>query len=242
MSEEAALQFLRASEHEFCESRLILVERVISGFLQGLTENPDLLAILEDCAKSASYPSEYKKAVSRDGVGSYLLLPQGTKQMISLVTGLMYEFDNGTISIVDFVTKFFPSDSSNASYGMFCERIIKPYFDAFTRRLKGEPDTVSETLAEKLQTPYSFPDKAKEDCEHWLKALLDIAAGDNNTPEDKRREYIEMIKGMIYVLEGRNPLLIKLLWTGLKNTLGNFRPGRRELSEIKNILTVYGVL
>ena len=242
MSDESAIQFLRAAEREFCESRLILVERVIAGFLQGLTESRELLAVLEDCAKGASYPAEYKKAVSRDGVGSYLLLPQGTKQIVSLVTGLLYEFDAGTLSIVDFVTKFFASESSHASYEMFCERVITPYFDAFTRRLEGEPEAVSETLAEKTQAPTSFPDKAKEDCDHWLKALLDAVTGDNGTPEDKRREYAEMIKGLLYVLEGRNPMLIKLLWIGLKNTLGNYRPGRRELAEIKTILTVYGVL
>jgi hypothetical protein len=48
-----------------------------------------------------------QKAVSRDGVGSYLLLPQGTKQMISLVTGLMYEFDNGTIPLSTLSPNFF---------------------------------------------------------------------------------------------------------------------------------------
>jgi len=242
MSDEAALDFLREAERNFYDSRIILVERVIARYLQSLTECRELLAVLEDCAKGANYPAEYKKAISRDGVGSYFIMPQGTKQVISLVSGLLYEFDSGALSIVDFVTKFFPSDASQDSYRLFCERLIAPYFDAFVRRLKGEPEAVSETLAEKTQRPFSFPDKVKEDCDHWLKALLDIVTGDNGTPEDRRREYAEMIKGMLYVLEGRNPLLIKFVWIGLKNTLGYYRPGRRELAEIKTILTVYGVL
>lgn len=242
MEHEAAINKFNSAVEEFYRSRLILVDRVITGFLRSIAEEPELMDVLNDAAATASYANEYKKAVSKDGIGSYFLLPQGGKQIITLVTGLLYEFDNKTLSIVDFVTKFFPSDSAHDSYSNFCGRVITPYAEAFRRRLIGEPETVSEALAEPRPTPAAFPDKAKEDCEYWLNALLDAVIGDNSTAEDKRREYVTMIKGMLYVLDSRNPLLIKLLWLGLKNTLGAYRPGKRELNEIKTVLFTYGVL
>ncbi|HOL61395.1 MAG TPA: hypothetical protein PLS05_05920 [Clostridia bacterium] len=242
MDIESAVKKLNEGIDEFYRSRLILVDRVIAAFLQTLAGDSVLMATLQECASSVNYANEYKKAISKDGIGSYFLLPQGSKQIITLVTGLLYEFDNKTLSIVDFVTKFFPAETSHESYVSFCDRVIRPYGEAFSRMLKGEPDAVTETLAEAAPQPLTFPDKAKEDCEFWLKALLDVVTGDNSAPEDKRREYFTMIKGMMYVLDGRNPLLIKLLWIGLKNTLSGYKPSKRELDEIKLVLFTYGVL
>lgn len=242
MAKQTALEKFNTAIEEFYRSRLILVDRVICSFLQTLAEDKELLAVLADCAETVNYSNEYKKAISKDGIGSYFLLPQGGKQIVTLVTGLLYEFDNKTLSVVDFVTKLFPSESTHESYTGFCDRIIRPYAEAFRARLMGEPEAVCETLAEAAPAPLTFPQKAAEDCEYWLHALLDAVTGDNGTAEDKRREYVTMIKGMLYVLDGRNPLLIKLLWIGLKNTLGTYKPGKRELNEIKLLLFTYGVL
>lgn len=242
MEHEAAIKKFDVAIQEFYHSRLILVDRVIASFLQTLAQDAELMGVLESCSSTTGYAAEYKKAVSKDGIGSYFLLPKGAKQIVTLVTGLLYEFDNKTLSIIDFVTKFFPADSAHGSYTDFCNRLITPYAEAFRGRLLGEPEAISDTLAETPSAPPAFPDKAKEDCEYWLGALLDVVTGDNNTSEEKRREFVTIIKGMLYVLNSRNPLLIKLLWIGLKNTLGVYKPGKRELGEIKSLLFTYGVL
>jgi hypothetical protein len=68
---------------------------------------------------------------------------------------------------------------------------------------------------------------------------LDIAACDNNTPEDKRRKYIEMIKGMIYVLKGAI-LAHQTFMDWSQKHLRKLQTCRREHSEIKIFLLSTG--
>lgn len=242
MQELSSLEKLNNAIEDFYRSRLILADRVIADFLKTVAADDALISVVSEAAGAAGYAAEYKKAITKDGISSFFLLPTGAKQIITLVTGLLYEFDNNTLSIIDFVTKFFPSDTANEAYTSFCNRIIKPYAEAFKARLVGEPDAVYQAMADATPKLQALPDKAKEDCNYWLGALLDSVTGDNGTPEDKRREFVIMIKGMMYVLDSHNPILIKLLWIGLKNTLGAYKPGKRELQELKSLLHTYGVL
>ncbi|MFA5449536.1 MAG: hypothetical protein WC292_03755 [Clostridia bacterium] len=235
------LKKFNAAIDAFFSSRLIIVEGTIRSYLELVADESELLRIISESAKNNAYALEYKKAVSRDGVGGFLTIPSNRRQLITLVTGLLYEFDAKTLSVIDFVTRFFPAETSHESYRLFCEKVIMPYADAFRYMLEGEPRELSEAIAEELAI-IPYPDKAKEDTDFWLYSLLDIVVGDNSSTEENRREYVAMIKGLLYVSETRNPMLIKTVWIGLKNTLGFRKPFMRELKEIEMILKSYGVI
>lgn len=227
--------------NEFYTSRLIIVEKSIKKLLELIVSTPPLYRTVSECAATVNYPAEFKKAASRDGVGGKFTLPVNRRHVVALVTGLLYEFDNKTLSIVDFVTGYFTAETTHQSYLRFCDSVIKPYADAFLCLIEGEPREISEALAGELAL-IPFPDKAKEDVDFWLRSLLDTVIGDNTAEEDARREYVTMIKGLLYVLDTRNPMLIKIVWIGLKNTLASKKAYFRELKEIEMILKTYGVI
>ena len=65
---------------------------------------------------------------------------------------------------------------------------------------------------------------------------------DNGLNNLERKDFITMIKGLMYVTELANPLLIKLNWLGIKYALGNRKSIYRELKEVETILINYGVI
>jgi|AGTN01.1.fsa_nt_gi hypothetical protein len=241
MEKIAAVKKFEEAIGVFYSSRLIIVEQAVSRLLETIASTPELYAVVDECAKSSDYKKEYNKAINRDGVGGIFTLPPNRRQIVTLVTGLLLDFDNKNLSVVDFVTGYFPSGTSHASYLSFCENVIEPYSEAFIYLLEGEPAELTKVMSEELAI-IPFPDKAKEDADFWLSSLLDSVLGDNQTPEILRREYAEMIKGLLYVSDLRNPLLIKIVWLGLKNTLASKRPPYRELKEIEMVLKGYGVI
>lgn len=225
----------------FYSSRLIIVEREISKFLRIIAETPELYDIITDCGKRVSYGAEFEKAVAKSDTGAKFTMPKDRRRVISLVTGLLLDFDRKDLSIVDFVTKFYPADTSHESFINFLDDIITPYREAFTTLITGEPSAVTVAMKEELSV-IPFPDAVKEDCDFWLRSLLDIVYGDSITEEAKRREFILVINGLLHASELRNPMLIKVIWIGLKNTFGYYKPGIRELKELESLLRNYGVI
>lgn len=233
-----AESFLRTMELNFKESRLILVERVIASFLEGVANTPRLYEIVVASNHKFDYQSELQKAVVHEHYADRFSLPQNRHVVVALVTGLLYEFDRKTRSLVDFVTRFYPADGSHQSYLKFLDGVICPYIRAFRELLNPvapEPE-VPEADSKHL------PDQAKEDAEQWAKCLLKKVIADNEPDESDRNEMITMINGFLYVLDTHNPLLIKIVWIGLKNTFGNYPQGFTELKALEAVLLDYGVL
>lgn len=230
--------FLRTMELNFKESRLILVERVISSFLEGVANDPKLYEILVESNRGFDYQCELQKAIVRERYSARFSLPQNRHVLVALVTGILYEFDKKTRSLVDFVTKYYPSDGSHQSYLKFLDGVIFPYIKAFRELLN--PVAPEPERQEANSQP--LPDQAKEDAEQWAKCLLKKVIADNEPDESDRNEMTTMIHGFLYVLDTHNPLLIKIVWIGLKNTFGNYQQGFTELKALEAVLLDYGVL
>ena len=242
MSDPRALLKFNECINAFFNSRLIIVDRTIADFLSTVVSTPELMQIVTECVRTTNFDRELNNAMERDNLGMRFRLPHNKRHVIALVTGLLTEFDRKNMSIVDFVTKFYPADASHTSYMSFCEEVLRPYADAFRALLIGEdPDESKATVADE-RSARPLNDKAKEDADYWLRTLIDAVIAMNDIPEDYRREAVTMIKGLLYALDLGNPILIKLVWIGLKNTLGLYNLCMRELKEIETILLNYGVI
>ena len=242
MTDTRALLKFNECINAFFNSRLIIVDRTIAEFLSTVVSTPELMQVVTECARTFNFKRELSNAVESDNLGTRFMLPHNKRHVVALVTGLLNEFDRKNMSIVDFVTGFYPADASHTSYMSFCENVLRPYAEAFRSLLIGEdPDENKAAVAdERSASPIN--DKAKEDADYWLRVLIDNVIALNDVPDDYRREAVTMLKGMLYALELSNPLLIKLIWIGLKNTLGIYKLGMRELKEIETILLNYGVI
>ncbi|MBO5775801.1 MAG: hypothetical protein J6R35_00340 [Clostridia bacterium] len=226
----------------FYGSRLIIADRVISGFLQTLAQEPEFMAIIADCARTADFKQEYSHAIVNDENGLAFRLPVNKRHIVALVTGLLFQFDSNDISIIEFVRKFYPAEASHESYIAFCDNVLKPYGEAFRSVYLGE-DQNGEVSSSAIDTPEKpFNDKAKEETDYWLTLALDNVVADNTFVDSHRHDATTMIKGLMYATELANPILIKLCWIGLKYVLGSRKSTYRELKEVESILITYGVI
>ena len=234
-----ATAILNQAKTDFGTSKLIMVDQVIRKFLGRVANDPMLYRVLVDCNRGFDYEGEKKKATVHDRFGVRFVLPRNRHTVVALVTGLLYEFDKKEGgSVVNFVLKHFNSDATHLSYQRFLEEVIYPYLAAFA-------DLTAPVVPEEdppETAPTTVPEAVREEAENWVKRLLDLVIGDNDTYESERKEMILMLNGLTYVLGEQNALLIPIVWTGLKNTFGDYPRGERELQELERVLFNYGVL
>lgn len=227
----------------FYNSRLIIVDKVISGFLSTIVGTPELIELVSDSAKTSNFRLEYNNAVGVDRSGNPVFrLPHNPRHIVALVVGLLFEFDKKTISIVEFVTKFYPAEASHDSYLAFLDAVIKPFAEAFRKLLTG--DKTIETIADNASDAprRALDEKAREECDYWVRMLMDSVIASNNISDELRLDSVTMIKGMLYALDTGNPIIIKLVWIGMRNTLNIGNIGNRELNEIETILANYSLI
>ena len=241
MANEQNLQKFSDAINAFYSSRLIIVDKAISEFLKTLASDNSYMEVLADATKTADYRQEFNKAIVNDENGVSFRLPMNKRHVIALVVGLLLEFDRKDLSIIEFVRKFYPAEASHDSYLAFCEQVIKPFSEAFKSVYVGEEDTYSSTTIADLEEK-PFNDKAREECDYWLRLVIDGIISDNGFTPAERKDFITMVKGLMYVTELQNPLLIKLNWLGIKYALGHRKCVYRELKEVETILINYGVI
>ena len=241
MENTSNLQKFNDAINAFYSSRLIIVDKAISDFLKTIVSDDSFMSIIADATKTFDYRQEYQNAIVTDENGISFRLPTNKRHLVSLVVGLLLEFDKKDLSIIEFVRKFYPAELSHDSYIAFCDCVIKPFADAFRSLYIGEDDLYSSTtIADFEEKP--FNEKAKEDSDYWLRLTLDGVMSDNTISKEERKDFVTMLKGLMYVTELQNPLLIKLNWLGIKYALGNLKSIKRELKEVENILINYGVI
>ncbi len=226
----------------FYGSRLIIVDKVISGFLSTLVGTPELIELVSECAKTTNFRLEYNNAVMTDRTGKAVFrLPRNPRHVVALVVGLLFEFDKKSISIVDFVTRFYPHEASHDSYLEFLDSVITPFANAFRKLLTGDALDVVDEENDVPSSPNTLNAKAREDCDCWVRMLMDAVIAENDIADELRADAVTLIKGMMYALDSGNPIVVRLVWIGLRNTLSIARIGGRELKEIENILVNYGI-
>ncbi len=242
MDDNKNLDKFSHSLNAFYSSRLIIVDKTISDFLKMLAQDNGYMAIVADSARTSDFKQEFQKAIVNDENGLSFRLPMNPRHVITLVVGLLFEFDRKDISVIEFVRKFYPSEASHDSYLAFCDGIIKPFGEAFKAVYLGleENEHASTSIADLEEKP--FNDKAKDECDYWLNLIMGGVLEDSSFTKSEQKDAVTLIKGMSYVTEMANPILIKLTWIGLKNTLGTRKSIYRELKEIETILINYGVI
>lgn len=238
MDADKFLQKIDALYH----SRLILAEPPIADLLKTLVSEPEYFDVLRLAANTYPYRKEFDKAVRMSKDGASFNLPVGKLQTISLVAGLLSQIDRRTLSLVDFVSLYYPEEDKNASYLDFLKAVVSPFRDAFLATLKGTDNAEQEEAEEKTDEPKLVAPQMRADISGWLQELKQLAIGANNLTELERIEILSLTDGMTHVSEAGNDSMLTLLFIGLKNTLFRYRVGMREISEIERILLKYGLL
>jgi len=238
------LVMFQESINLFFSSRLILIEKPISNILNILVSRPDYFSIIGECARTAPFRSEYKKALFHNNSNeARFSLPKSDIQIVSLIVGLLFEFDKSNISPTDFINNFFPDVKPHDSYVKFCDCIIRPLEISFKNLYLGVAiNPSSEVSAPEPTITSSIPDKTKDECSYWINLMIDSVIGDNFISETLRNDCLKLLKGFLHVIDNDDPIILDAMWIGLYHTLIKANNCLREIKELQLLLEKFGVI
>lgn len=239
---------IKQAELIFCDNinairsaSLITADSAISNLLNTLTGIPQLFDVLKECNRDFDFKSGFHSATSTDGSGS-LVLPIGKRQTVALVTGILLGFDRHELPIVDFIMTRFPAENHTASYLRFLQEVITPYEKAFLECMSKGAVAIDEAVSDEVAPVTRFPDNAQEDVVFYLNELRSEIALMNSVGDAERSELATVVNGLEYIIESKNPLLIKVGFLGMKNSFALYGSVPRQIAGIEEVLKLFGVL
>lgn len=216
----------------------IMSNNKIMQLLRYIASHQELREFVSRCNEIEDYTIEYNEATNST-LANIFKLPKNKIKIVTLVTGLLYEFDRGTVDIISFLKNFYPAENINDSFNLFCDYVIAPYADAFVSALDEKIEKVE--VIDDIETN-NLTDSMKEQINPFLLSVTERVLVDRSISENKRKEFLSILEGMYYLIEIGNTTLLKPMWIGLKNTFGNTRNYNSEIAGMESILKVFSIL
>ena len=125
---------LAAHCNKIKEGKYLMSTGTITSLLRYITAQPALMGCLEKCNYGFRYSAELEAAMS----GGIFKLPLGSKKVVALVTGLLFDMIRGTVNFHNFIKKYYRAATVDMSFDLFVGSVIMPYLMAFRNVLDGK--------------------------------------------------------------------------------------------------------
>ena len=199
-------QFNEACE-DFISGKYILANIKIKELINSINSNVKLTDLVSGCIDGFDFNLTFRESVSSNG----LQLPNEDKAIIAYCFNVLYNLDVGTISLLDFLNKYFSSNKMDSEeFRLFANTIINPFKKAInneyfkTYEMTGSED-YQNNLYHKLANvaeanitcieDIKLKDIEKEELELLLNSIIE--ASEKN---DKKLIYALMV-GMEYFVK-----------------------------------------
>lgn len=237
MDENLQQAYIGLSEHctRIRDGKYVMSGNTISQLLKYVASQPALLGYIEKCNYGFRYAGELEEATS----GGIFKLPLGSRKIVALVTGLLFEFDRGSINMHNFIKKFYRSSDIDAAFDMFANSVIMPYALAFKSVLSGESDADN---AEIVDDDKAVSSTVREQVLPVIIAFTEAVAADNNLSDEAREDYFVMLEGLYYAFELARAKMVKVVWTGLNAVMRDYKGANSYIRSIRKILEQYAVI
>lgn len=231
----------------FCEQyancKLILSNQALTSLLRLVASENELFGVLETCAKDFNFKEEFKNAQIDTGAGHAFRLPGSKKALVALVASLLYSFDNGSISILDFLEKFYPhADGVKSSFPLMTKAIILPFRDAVLSMLRGEEEQVEEFIPEAQEKEERVPEGAVVHGSTILRSLSKLILEDGSIDRDTKAKFLDVVDGALHALEIKDGKLIRSFFTALNIIFIDDRKAMAKLNDLYSCYKLYLIL
>lgn len=226
-------------------SGLIFSNKTIKNFLFESARNKVLNKMFKECSENAQYSIEFTTAANYMPNGSMFILPKSPIKIICLVTGVLFEFDKGTLSLNKYLKDFFKADLINDSFNLFTSKVLTQYKTSIKQYLEGYEEEDEEEVRKIKEDKKDYklvPELVKEQIEPIIISIRDTIKFDNDIQEDERDDLLEIIKGFIYSLDRFSTAVINPLFISLKRLLPNSKEYQKHIKAINEIFEQYGIL
>lgn len=215
---------------EMMQTQVILADKGVKNVLKALSASEDYCRTIKECVKGFDFDREFCRYFEEEHS-----IPNNSHVLIALITGILYKIDSGKINILDLLKTAYPDMDTTKSYTLFLKDYIIPFVDAINLAAFGHPyDDV------KLPKAGTY-DKMKEEISWAVNRIIKERLSDNES--DMNDELFTMLNGLSHSINFCDNQIIKVAYIGLKNTLIRYSINLgEELLNIKNILSIYGVM
>ncbi|MBQ2714711.1 MAG: hypothetical protein IJF76_03680 [Clostridia bacterium] len=231
---------------KYASSKLILSGPILGELLRLIANEPELYAVLETSAKDFNFRKEFESAQIKTNSGYMIRLPQNKRALIALVASILYSFDNNSISILDFLDKFFPStDGVKESYPVFAREIVIPFRDAVVSVLRGEASqgVEVETLEAINEEPaVRMPNGVVVQGGMILRSMNKLVMEDGSIESRIKNEYLEIIDGAIHALEIKDVKMVRSFFIAMRYVFADRRALQARLRELLSCYKLYMIM
>ncbi len=241
MSELAQRKFIDYC-NKYASSKLILSTQPLQDLLKLLASERDIFAMIESSAKDFDFNEEFSNAQIQTSTGTILRLPKSPKALVAFVTTLLYSFDNGSINVLDFLEKFYPTEEGvKGSFPLMCKAVIIPFRDTMISMLRGEAEEVEEEI-EEVQDKCAVPDGAVAQGGRALRALAKTILEDRALTSQEKNDLLTVTDGALHALEIRDAKLVKSFLVALGYLVEDVKGASARLKDFESSLKLYLVI
>lgn len=217
------------------EGKYIMSGNTIASLLRYISSQPVLMSRLEKCNYGFMYSSELETAMS----GGIFKLPLGSRKVVALITGLLFELDRGTINFHNFIKKYYRASGVDTSFDMFVNSVIMPYLMAFKNVLADESE---DAAAEDAPDDNAVSEGVKEQLLPIIMQFTEAVAADNAITDDAREDFFTMLEGLYYSLELSRAKMVKAMFLGLTGVMRDYKNGAHFIRAIATVLKQYAII
>ena len=216
-------------------SNLIFIDRKLKPLLKCLAYYPEFRTVLSYCNQGFDYDAEKRKAFAKLGDSDVFRMPKNPKTIVALVSNMLVEFDAGSMDIVTFSSRFFPTETKQASFEQCCAKVVEPFKLALVSLvidgIEEEPKAVERTV--------EFASSGLHQQTEYLIVAMYNNLQEAAMEEEERAEFMVMLEGFAAALDTRDSLMIKAVWTGLKKALNAKKLCQKEVEKTNDVLRLY---
>lgn len=217
-------QFNKACE-DLVMGKYILANIKIKALINSINSSEKLTQIVSKSLDGFDFGMCFKESVTSDG----LVLPGDDLSKIAYCFNVLYNLDEGTITFIDFLSKYFISNRSNGEeFKLFIATIIQPFKQAINNEYKNMYEmTSSEDYQNNLYHKLARVSEANLNTLDEIK-LKDIA----------REELELLLNAMISASENNNKKLIYAIMVGLEYFVKYNKKAKHIYLQLKDCFSI----
>ena len=160
------------------------------------------------------------------------------KELVAFVSNLLVEFDSGAEDIMDFASRYFPSESTQASIALFMKEVMDPFKKAIAYLVV---NGIEEEYKGEGRVVAFAANGIYEQTESIIVNMIDEITESNLNEKDKDDCFL-MLEGLAAALDTRDILMIRAIWCGLKKELEKNNLCKVQIGRMQEQMKLYLVL
>ena len=121
------IEALAALIEEMKRTSIILLDKKVKELLKLLAYYSEFREVLTEVNKNYVHEDGKRRALVTFVGRDVIKVPTDNKELVAFVSNLLVEFDSGAEDIMDFASRYFPSESTQASIALFMKELMDPF-------------------------------------------------------------------------------------------------------------------